>query len=203
MSAGRPLVLASTSPYRAELLARLELPFDTASPDFDERAEDGRFDELGAAAFALHLARGKARSVAAERPDAWVLAADQTAVLHAEDGPRVLHKPGSPERAVDQLLAMAGRTHELVNGVVLLDAATGGAHELVDRQRLTMRAFERAEAQAYVERHAPTDCVGSYRIEGPGIALFERIESDDFTGIVGLPLLAVARLLREVGLLAR
>lgn len=196
----RSLVLASTSRYRQELLARLDLPFLAAAPDYDERAEDHRFTELGAGAFALHLARGKAASLRDAHPDAWILAADQLAVL---PGPpdEVLHKPGSEEQAVAQLMRLSGRTFSLVNGVTLLDARTGEAHDAIDTQTLTMRAFGVVEAATYVARHRPLDCAGSFRIEDAGIKLFARIASDDFTGIIGLPLIAVAGLLRTAGLL--
>lgn len=196
----RPLILASTSRYRRELLARLDVPFTHAAPDYDERAEDHRFAELGATGFALHLARGKAESLRGARPEAWILGADQVAVL---PGPpeELLHKPGTEERAVEQLMRLSGRTHRLVTGVVLLDAASGAASTAVDEQALEMRPFGRAEAEAYVRRHRPLDCAGSFRIEDAGISLFARIDSADFTGIIGLPLLAVARLLRAVGLL--
>ncbi len=194
----RPLVLASTSRYRHELLARLDLEFIAAAPDFDERAEDHRFTELGVDAFALHLARGKAASLRSAYPRGWLLGADQVAVLPPGE---LLHKPGTAARAVDQLMCMSGRVLELVTGVVLLDAITGIVHEAVDRQALTLRAYGRAEAEAYVTRHQPLDCAGSFRIEDAGIKLFSRIDGADFTGIIGLPLLAVCRLLREVGLL--
>jgi septum formation protein len=194
----RTLVLASTSPYRHKLLAQLDLDFIGAAPDYDERAEDHRFPELGVDRFALHLAHGKAASLHAAHPHAWLLAADQLALLPPDE---LLHKPGTPERAVDQLMRMSGRVLELVTGVVLLDAETGAVHEAVDRQLLTLRAFGRAEAEAYVTRHLPLDCAGSFRIEDAGIALFARIDGADFTGIIGLPLLAVCRLLRGVGLL--
>jgi septum formation protein len=195
------LILASTSRWRAELLARLELPFECVAPSFDERAEDARFAELGPSAFALHLARGKARSIAAQRRDAWILAADQIAVLPGQgtQGPELLHKPGSEARAVEQLMRLRGRSHRLITAVVL--ARGEREHHEVDEQRLTMRAFPRAEAEAYVARHRPLDSVGAYHIEDAGIRLFERIEGGDFTGIIGLPLLAVCRLLRAAGLL--
>ena len=203
----RRLVLASTSRYRRELLARLELPFDAAAPDFDELAEEPRFAELGPERFALHLARGKAESLRAGFPDAWILAADQVAVIGGEgpdEGPpELLHKPGDEARAIAQLLRLRGRTHRLISGIVLVDGASGETHELVDRQRLRMRAFSEAEASEYVRRHRPLDCVGSYRIEDAGSKLFAAIESADFTGIIGLPLIAVGQLLREVGLLPR
>ena len=191
------LVLASSSRYRAELLGRLELPFETCAPEFDERAHDHRYPELGPARFAEQLALGKAESLRVRYPEAWVLAADQLAIVDDE----LLHKPGSIEGAIDQLMQLSGRMHRLVSGIVLLDSATGAWTSTIDEQRMTMRAFDRAEAQAYVERWRPLDCVGSYRIEDPGIKLFERIEGEDFTGIIGLPLLAVARLLRGAGLL--
>ena len=194
----RNLVLASTSRYRRELLTRLELPFATAAPEFDERAEDAQFGVLGAEAFALRLALGKAGSLRAAHPDAWILGADQVAV---GPGPELLHKPGSEERAVAQLMRLAGATFQLVTGVVLLDAASGEARTAVDVQTLTMRPYGEDEAATYVRRHRPLDCAGSFRIEDAGIKLFARIDSGDYTGIIGLPLLAVAGLLRGAGLL--
>jgi septum formation protein len=195
------LVLASTSPSRAELLERLEISFEVLPPAYDEEMQVHRFGALGPEAFALHLARGKAESLRGERPDAWILAADQIGVLDAAGAPRLLRKPRDAESAVARLMELAGRTHELVNGIVLSAPAGGPLREIVDRQRLTMRAFGRAEAADYVARHATAGCVGAYRIEDAGIKLFERIEGEDFTGIIGLPLLAVGRLLREAGLL--
>jgi septum formation protein len=190
------VILASTSRWRSELLSRLEVPFTCVAPSFDERAEDHRFAELGPHGFALELARGKARSVG--RPDEWVLAADQLAVLDQPDGPMLLHKPGTEQRAIEQLMLLAGRTHRLINGLVLARGPI--EHVEVDEQRLTMRAFPRSEAEAYVTRHRPLDSVGAYHIEDAGIRLFERIDGDH-TGIMGLPLLAVCRLLRAAGLL--
>lgn len=196
----RRLVLASTSRYRAELLRRLEIDFEVAAPSFDEAAHRGGFDEATDAAFALTMAQGKADSLAERHPDDWVLAADQIAVL---PGPprRLLEKPETVPRAVEQLMALAGQTHRLVTGVVLQHHASGQARTAVDVHRLTMRALPRQEAQAYVQRHRPLDCVGAYRIEDAGIKLFERIEGADYTGIIGLPLLAVATLLRDVQML--
>jgi septum formation protein len=198
-----PLVLASGSRWRLELLARLEIPFEGRSSDFDERAHDHRFAELGPEGYALLLARGKAEAVARERPDAWVLGADQLALLDEADGPTLLHKPGTEANALAQLMRLRGRTHRLLTAVVLLGpkraASSWEAHEF-DQQTLTMREFDEAEARAYVERHRPIDSVGSYHIEDAGIRLFERIDGD-YTGIMGLPLLAVCRLLRRASLL--
>lgn len=194
----RPLVLGSTSRYRLKLLEQLDLPFVAAAPDFDERAEDHRFAALGAEGFALYLAHAKASSLRERHPDGWILAADQIVVLPPGE---LLHKPETTARAVEQLMSMSGRQILLITGVVLLDAVTGVAREAVDRHTLTLRAFGRAEAEAYVTRHQPLDCAGSFRIEDAGITLFERIEGADFTSIIGLPLLAVCRLLRSIGLL--
>lgn len=194
----RNLVLASTSRYRRELLQRLDVPFFTAAPAYDERAEDARFGELGAPDFALRLALGKAESLRSANSDAWILGADQVAV---GPGPELLHKPGTEDQAVAQLMRLSGATFQLVTGVVLLDATSGAADTAVDVQTLTMRAYGEDEAAAYVRGYQPLDCAGSFRIEDAGIKLFARIDSADFTGIIGLPLLAVARLLRTAGLL--
>lgn len=191
------LVLASTSRYRAELLRRLERPFSQAAPEFDERAHDALFGTIPHGEFALRLARGKAESLLRDHPSVLILAADQIGVLELDGGALQLHKPGTEEAAVEQLMRLSGRTHELVTGVVLLDARTGWSRAHVDRHRLTMRSFESDEAGRYVESHRPLDCAGGYRIEDAGIGLFERIEGEDHTGIVGLPLMAVARMLRE------
>lgn len=192
------LVLASGSRWRAELLARLELPFDCEVSKFDERAHDHRFAELGPREFALLLARGKAEAVARKRPGDWVLGADQLAILDEPEGPTLLHKPGTEDRAVAQLMRLRGRTHTLLTAVVLVGPQFE-AHEF-DEQHLTMREFDEAEARAYVQRHRPLASVGSYHIEDAGIRLFERIDGD-YTGIMGLPLLAVCRLLRRAKLM--
>lgn len=198
----RPLVLASTSRYRKTLIERLELPFVAVAPEYDERAEEERLTELSPAELAEALALGKAESLRARYPDAWILGADQIPVI---PGPpdEMLHKPGTEARAVEQLLRLAGRDHHMLTAVVLLDARTGAVTSALDRQVLTMRRFSRAEAAAYIHAHRPLDCAGSYRLEDPGIKLFARIEGGDYTGIIGLPLISVTRLLRAAGLLPR
>lgn len=194
------LVLASTSPYRRALLQRLGVEFSTASPEFDEDSRRGEFSACSDEGFARTLAVGKAESLRGKTNGTLILAADQIAVV-AE--PRtLLCKPGTAEAAIEQLMMMSGRAHTLTTSVVLDDVRSGRRLEAMDRAVLTMRAFTREEAAAYVDAHAPLDCVGSYRIEDAGIGLFRSIESQDFTGIIGLPLLAVARLLREAGVLA-
>lgn len=195
------LVLASTSPFRAELLRRLGIDFEQAAPAFDERAEDGRFDALGPVAFAEHLARGKAESLVEAHPNAWILAADQLAVIEERGRLHQLHKPGSDARAVEQLMRLCGRAHELITAVVLR-SPTGETWVGRDHHRMCMREFSRAEAEAYVALRHPVHSVGAYHIEDEGIDLFEAIEGRDYTGIIGLPLLTVGSMLRAAGLKA-
>ncbi len=194
------LLLASTSSYRRTLLERLSIPFDVAAPAFDETAHDDAFETSTDPAFALALAEGKARSLVATHPSHLILAADQIATLQTPIR-TLLHKPGTVERAVAQLMSLAGRTHVLTTGVVLLHAGSGRMESCVDQQRLTMRTYTEHEARRYVETARPLDCVGAYRVEDAGITLFEHIEADDITGIIGLPLLQVCRLLRRFGVL--
>ena len=194
------LLLASTSPYRRALLERLGVPFDVASPTFDEDAQTPLFASMTDSAFALKLADGKAESLADTHAQHLILAADQIATVDAPER-TLLHKPGTPQRAVDQLMLLAGRTHVLTTGMVLLNVATGERQHAVDQQWLRMRAFDRGEARAYVDAAAPLDCVGAYRIEDRGITLFEAVSGEDITGVMGLPLLHVCRLLRGFGLL--
>ncbi len=194
-------MLGSSSRYRAELLGRLGVPFTQASPDVDEAAFDGQFSELPAEEFALLLARAKAAALLREGGDRWLLCADQVGVLEVDGERTLLRKPGTHDACVDQLMRLSGRTHRLVNGIVLRSECEGTELVEIDVQELTMRAFDRAEAEAYVALRAPLDSAGGYRIEDEGIRLFERIESSDYTGIIGLPLIATARLFREAGLL--
>lgn len=202
----RPLILASTSRYRRVLMERLELPFTQVSPDYDERADEERLlanGPLSPEVLATELSRGKALSLKDSHPDAWILGSDQIPVIAGAPGepPRMLHKPGTAARAVEQLMSLRGRGHTMITAVVLLDARTGEERAAVDRQTLVMRRYSRAEATAYVAAHQPLDCAGSYMVEGPGIKLFEKLGDGDYTGVIGFPLLTVTRLLREVGLL--
>lgn len=187
----RPLVLGSTSPYRRELLGRLGLPFEVAAPGVDEAALPGERP----AQTALRLAEAKARAVAARYGDALVIGSDQVADC---DGTPV-GKPGGRQRAIAQLRRLSGRTVVFHTGVALFDARSGRCRsDLVDVAS-TFRVLDDADIAAYLDREAPWDCAGSVRSEGIGIALFERIASDDPTALVGLPLIAVARLLRAEG----
>jgi len=194
------LVLASTSKYRAQLLERIGIHFVQVAPRFVERDHDIQFCKLGPVRFAATLAEGKARSIVEDYPKKWILGSDQVAVLPGIP-PKLLHKPQSSEKAVEQLMRLSGKIHQLFTAVAIVDSNSGKVYSEVDQQRLTMRAFGLDEARAYVESYAPLDCVGSYRVEDAGLRLFDRIEGDDSSGtaIVGLPLLAVQRLLKRSG----
>jgi septum formation protein len=192
------LVLASTSPYRRALLEGAGIAHTVVAPDFDERALDHELARLGAEALAIEIARGKARSVVVDDGTV-VLAADQLAVLEQDDGSsRLLTKPGTTDRAVDQLVAMAGRTHRLVNGLVLRDPSTDSEWAMSDVHRVTMRPYDRDDAVAYVERFRPLDCVGAYRLEDDA-DLIESVDGSGRSGVIGLPLDAVRDLLELAG----
>jgi septum formation protein len=183
------LVLASTSPYRRELLARLRLPFDVARPEVDETPTAGESPR----ALVERLALAKAQAVAAQRPDAWVIGSDQAAEL---DG-APLGKPGGREAAIAQLGAMSGRTIAFRTAVAV--AGGGRAFTALDTTRVRFRTLSTGEIDRYVDAEQPFDCAGSFKSEGLGITLFAAIESSDPTALVGLPLIATADLLRQAG----
>jgi septum formation protein len=184
-----PIILASTSRYRRELLARLQLPFTTRSPETIEDALDGE----APAAMAARLALAKANSIMA--PDAIVIGSDQVASL---DG-RVMRKPGSAEIAVAQLRAAQGKSVLFHTGVAVVAARTGTTLQHVDRTEVLFRRLDDAALERYVQLESPLDCAGSFKSEGLGVALFERISSEDPTALVGLPLIFVADALRKLG----
>ncbi|MBM3117828.1 Maf family nucleotide pyrophosphatase [Jeongeupia naejangsanensis] len=185
------LVLASTSRYRRELLERLQLPFETASPDVDETP----LSNETAAQTSLRLAIAKAVALASRFPDALLIGSDQVALL---DGVQ-LGKPGTHERAVAQLQAMRGRTIEFHTAVALHNAATGRTQTHTDVTRVTMRNADDAAIERYLLKEQPYDCAGSAKTEGLGIALIAAIESTDPAAIIGLPLIALIDMLNEEG----
>jgi len=181
------LILASTSAYRRDLLARLGLPFEQARPEVDETPLAGEAPE----ALAQRLARAKAAALAA--PDAWVVGSDQVAEL---DG-APLGKPGDFETARRQLSAMSGRRVRFHTAVCL--DGPGGVHAVVDRTEVQFRNLDAGEIERYLRAESPLDCAGSFKCEGLGISLFEAIDNRDPTALVGLPLIATAALLRRAG----
>jgi septum formation protein len=188
---GRRLVLASTSRYRRELLARLRLPFDVDPPEVDERPRAGE----APAATASRLALAKASAVAERLADAVVIGSDQVADL---DGQGV-GKPGDHERATAQLRAMRGRIVVFQTAVAVVCAATGFAESALVPVTVRMRALSDAEIERYLRAETPYDCAGSAKIETLGIALVESVASEDPTALIGLPLIRTCELLRRAG----
>jgi septum formation protein len=188
----RELVLASTSRYRQSLLCRLGLPFCAAAPDCDERALAPA--NSSAEVVATTLARAKAQSLASLHPSAHILGCDQVIDLDGE----ILGKPGTVEGAVAQLSRLRGRTHRIVTAVALL-CPDGSCSSHVDMHSMRMRALTDEALRRYVDAERPLDCAGSYKIESGGLLLFEAVAGDDYTAVIGLPLLAVVALLEKAG----
>ncbi len=186
------LVLASTSPYRRELLARLGVPFEVAAPDVDEAARPGESPDDTA----QRLSVLKAQAVAKKFPDALVIGSDQVALLEG----RQLGKPGSHEKAVAQLQAMRGKTLEFHTALTLLNARTGRTQTANVPVRLVMRDYNDAQIEAYLRRDQPYNCCGSARSESLGIALIARYETEDPNALVGLPLIKLTEMLANEGL---
>lgn len=185
------LILASTSRYRRELLGRLGLPFETASPGVDEAPRAGE----PPAELALRLAVEKAQTVARHRPDALVIGADQVAEL---DG-IALSKPGTHDRAVAQLRAMRGRRISFLTAVAVSRAATHETRSRLVPTEVDFRDFDDATIDAYLRADRPYDCAGAAKIESLGIVLVHRLVGDDPTALIGLPLIALVELLAEFG----
>jgi len=187
----RTVILGSTSRYRAELLARLGIAFDKAAPDVDETPLPGETPEQ----IARRLALAKARAVAARFPDAVVIGSDQVADLAGTP----LGKPGTHERAVQQLRAMRGQTVVFQTALAVVCQATGFEQADLAAVRVVFRDLRDDEIEHYLRAEQPYDCAGSAKSEGLGIALLERIDNDDPTALVGLPLIRTCRLLRAAG----
>lgn len=183
------IVLASTSPYRRELLARLRLPFDSVSPGVDETRREGE----APVDLALRLAREKARAVARSFTDAIVIGADQVAVLDA----RILAKPETHANAITLLREMRGKSVSFITAVSVLRGTQEAAH--VVPCCVEFRDFSDAAIETYLAAEKPYDCAGAAKIEGLGIALVRRVECPDPTAIIGLPLIALCELLRGFG----
>lgn len=185
------IILASSSPYRRELLARLKLPFETVSPEVEETPLPGETP----LALAERLAVAKARKVAEGRPGSLVIGSDQVAVY---DG-RIVGKPGGREAAAAQLRAASGRTVVLYTGLALVHSDTGRVQSEVVPYRVTFRPLDEALIQRYLDKEQPYGCAGSVRSEGLGIALLERFEGEDPNALIGLPLIRLVRMLEREG----
>ena len=188
---GRRLILASTSPFRRELLARLGLPFAVRAPEVDETRQPGE----EAPALVARLAEWKAQAIARQEPAALVIGSDQAAVLAGE----IVGKPGDHERAVAQLRRASGRTVTFYTGLCLLDSASNQRQVTVEVFQVAFRQLTAEMIEGYLRREQPYQCAGSFKSEGLGIALFERLEGDDPTSLIGLPLIRLTRMLEAAG----
>jgi len=186
-----PIVLASSSPYRRGLLARLGLPFEVRTPAIEEAALPGE----PARETAMRLAQAKARAVAADCPGALIIGSDQVAVL---DG-MALGKPGTHAKAVTQLKAMRGKSVLFHTAVALFNAATGALQSAEVPTTVRFRRYDDFEIERYLLAERPYDCAGSAKIEGIGIALVASVESTDPSALIGLPLIELAAMLRNEG----
>ncbi|MCP5352531.1 MAG: septum formation inhibitor Maf [Chromatiales bacterium] len=186
------LVLASTSPFRRELLSRLQVPFDTFSPNVDET----RLKDESAVALVRRLAEAKAEAAITRFPDALVIGSDQVAVL----GNKILGKPHTHDVAVKQLKAASGKRVVFQTGLCLLNTATGHTQVEVIAFSVDFRKLSDTQIENYLRAEQPYNCAGSFKSEALGVALFESMEGEDPTALIGLPLIRLTRMLENEGL---
>ncbi|MFK3774888.1 Maf family protein [Pseudomonas sp. NPDC089406] len=186
-----PLLLASSSPYRRELLTRLRLPFTWASPDLDER----RLENEPAVELVRRLARAKAEALAASHPGHLIIGSDQVAVL----GEQILGKPHTFERACEQLLESSGQQVTFLTGLALLNSSSGQCQVDCVPFTVTMRELTREQVERYVAAEQPLDCAGSFKAEGLGVSLFKSTQGCDVTSLIGLPLIRLVDMLHQEG----
>ncbi len=187
----QPLVLASTSIYRRELLERLQIPFQTAAPDVDETPLSGE----SAKQTSWRLSREKAQAVAIRYPDALIIGSDQVALLDGQQ----MGKPLTHNNAVFQLRAMSGRTVTFYTALTLLSTRSGEIQTEVAENRVSFRELSDEEIESYLRKEQPYHCAGSAKSEGLGIALISRMEGEDPNALVGLPLILLVEMLKKQG----
>lgn len=185
----RQLILASSSPYRRALLQKLGLPFESAAPYIKEEAFAGE----QAGELASRLATEKALALAGQFPDALIIGSDQVAECQG----RLLGKPGNTENAIAQLQLCSGQTVSFHTGLCLADAKSGNHSTICEIFTVHFRNLSKGEIRRYVELDQPLDCAGSFKAEGLGIALFEKMEGRDPNSLVGLPLIRLVDLLKQ------
>ncbi|MAF76936.1 MAG: septum formation protein Maf [Halobacteriovoraceae bacterium] len=187
-----PLILASTSPYRKELLERLMIPFQTHDSQVDE--DQFKNDISDPLVLTKTLAFEKAKSVFNHKDDSYIIGGDQIGLFENQ----ILGKPKTKENAVVQLRKLAGKTHELITSTCIL-GPNGFVYEWTNHTTLRMRSLTLEEIKRYIDKDDPLNCAGSYKIESVGISLFESIQTEDSTAIVGLPLIELSKVLRTLG----
>ena len=192
-AAAGPIVLASSSIYRRGLLDRFLGEYEAVSPKVDESDDGTEMPEH----LAARLAREKAEAVSSTHRDSLIIGADQVAVLDDQ----VLGKPGDHQKAMEQLLAVSGKSLQFLTAVCVLDPAGRTRHEYIDRTAVRFRQFDLRLAETYLRHDEPYDCAGSFKIEGAGSVLFESVQTDDPTALVGLPMIWLAETLRKLGYL--
>ena len=185
------LILASSSPYRSALLARLKLPFEAIAPELDESARAHEAPQ----ALVERLSIEKARKIASEHTDALVIGSDQVAIYNGS----IVGKPHGHEQALAQLREASGRTVTLYTGLALINAATGALQSEVIPYRVTFRQLTDAQIESYLHKEQPYSCAGSVKSEGLGIALLEKFDGDDPNTLIGLPLIRLIRMLENEG----
>ncbi|MCU7936324.1 MAG: Maf-like protein [Candidatus Thiodiazotropha sp. (ex Dulcina madagascariensis)] len=186
-----PLILASSSPFRRELLSRLGMEFGSVSPAVDESPLPAESPEQ----LVLRLAESKARAVAESHPDALIIGSDQVATV---DG-CILGKPGTHQRAVEQLLQTAGKRVTFSTGLCLYNSKTGRLQSCCELFHVVFRQLDRQEIENYLNKEKPYNCAGSFKSEGLGICLFEKLEGEDPNALIGLPLIRLIGMLRNEG----
>lgn len=186
----RTLVLASTSPYRLQLMRQLELSFHVAAPLYKEKMDPSVSAEL----LVKHQALQKAKSIVNKYDDALIIGSDQVFV---DARHRVLGKPGTPEKAVEQLLEMQGRKHTFYTGLAIYDSASGESLTEFDTFSVTLRELTEEQIKHYVAKENPVDCAGSFKVEGLGIALMEKMSGNDYNTLIGLPLILLVNMLNH------
>ena len=185
------IILASSSPYRRELLAKLHIEFTWQSPDIDERANPGESPEQ----LVARLAEEKARAIARDNDNALIIASDQVAVLNGQ----ILGKPGDHANAVKQLSAASGQSVRFLTSLALLNSSNNRIQVEVVPFAVHFRQLTASEIENYLQKEQPYNCAGSFKSEALGIALFERLEGDDPNTLIGLPLIRLIRMLKNEG----
>jgi MAF protein len=186
------LVLASTSPFRKAILEKLGVTFETASPEVDETP----LPDETATGLVLRLSEAKARAVAAQFPDALIIGSDQVAVIDDH----ILGKPGTHDKAIEQLRNASGKTVTFLTGLCLYNSSSGQSQSEVIPFRVHFRNLNESQIENYLRKEQPYNCAGSFKSEGLGIALFDKLEGDDPNTLIGLPLINLVRMLEKEGL---
>jgi len=186
------LILGSSSPFRAELLSKLSLPFIAVSPDIDEQTLDNEAPEQ----LVKRLAEQKAQAIAVSYPNALIIGSDQVAVVDST----ILGKPGDHQNAVKQLQSVSGKTVQFLTGLALLNSKSGEMQSLVEPFEVSFKLLTFDQIDFYLKQEQPYQCAGSFKSEGFGISLFSKLKGDDPNSLIGLPLIRLIAMLKKQGI---